>query len=74
MFSRPCDPDDIYRAVMNLRRRGFIGAMHLTVLARFGLVGRPPDRRCADEAEAAQWWGEALDRLATVLREKGIID
>lgn len=74
MFSRPCDPDDIYRAIMSLRRRGLVGAVHLTVLARFGLVGRPPDCRCADEAKAAQLWGEALDRLGTVLRHKGIID
>jgi hypothetical protein len=73
MFSRPCDPDDIYRAIMSLRRHGVVGSAHLTVLARFGLIGRPPDRRCADEAQAARLWAEALDRLSTVLRDKGII-
>jgi hypothetical protein len=73
MFSRPCDPDDIYRAIMSLRRREVIGSAHLTVLAKFGLIGRPPDPRCADQAQAARLWSEALDRLCTVLRDKGII-
>lgn len=39
-FSRPCDPDDIYRAVVGLRRRGVLRNTHLTVLATFGLIGR----------------------------------
>jgi hypothetical protein len=73
IFSRPCDPDDIYRAIMGLHQRGVVGSAHLTVLARFGLIGRPPDRRCAEEAQAARLWAEALDRLCTVLRDKGII-
>ena len=73
-FSRPCDPDDIYRAIMSLQRRCVIGGAHLSVLGSFGLAGRAPDARCAEEAVAAQRWAEALDRLSTVLRHKGIID
>lgn len=72
-FQRPCDPDDIYRVVVALRRRGRLDGMHLTVLARFGVADRPPDPRRGDEAGAARLWAEALDRLATVLRAKGIV-
>ncbi|MFO1118875.1 MAG: hypothetical protein U1E38_01670 [Rhodospirillales bacterium] len=72
-FSRPCDPDDIYCAIIGLQRRGVISGAHLAVLGHFGLLGRAPDARCAEEAVAAQRWAEALDRLAIVLRAKGIV-
>lgn len=73
-FSRPCDPDDIYRAIMTLQRRGVLTNAHLAVLGTFGLAGRAPDPRCAEEALASRRWVEALDRLSTVLRTKGILD
>ncbi len=73
-FSRPCDPDDIYRAIMTLQRRGVLTNAHLAVLGSFGLAGRAPDPRCVEEALAARLWAEALDRLSTVLRAKGILD
>lgn len=72
-FQRPCDPDDIYRAVLGLARDGRIGRSHLHVLGRFGLIGKPPDRRCPEQVGLAPLWEEALDRLATVLRGKGIL-
>ncbi|MFO1152108.1 MAG: hypothetical protein U1E42_00380 [Rhodospirillales bacterium] len=70
---RPCDPDDIYVALMNLQRRAVLRPSHLNILGRFGLEGRPPDPRCREETTAAKLWDEALDRLTTVLRDKGII-
>ena len=72
-FARPCDADDIYRAVMALARRGVLAGKHLAVLGKFGIAGRPPDARRADETTAARLWDEALDRLTTVLRGKGIV-
>jgi hypothetical protein len=72
-FTRPCDADDIYRAVMALARRGILAGTHLAVLGKFGLEGRPPDVRRSDEATAARLWDEALDRLTTILRCKGIV-
>ena len=72
-FQRPCDPDDIYRAVLALLRGGRIRQAHLHVLGRFGLLGRPPDRRCGDERPLAPLWEEALDRLATILGDKGLL-
>jgi len=70
---RPCDPDDLYRAVMALHRQGLIGAEHLKVLARFGYDDCPPDPRLRDHARAHCLWHEALDRLTTVLKKKGIV-
>jgi hypothetical protein len=70
---RPCDPDDIYVAVLALQRRAVLHGSHLNTLGRYGVRGRPPDPRCREEATAAKLWDEALDRLTTVLRDKGII-
>ncbi|MFQ5765286.1 MAG: hypothetical protein ACE5GT_10165 [Rhodospirillales bacterium] len=72
--ARPCDPDDLYRAVVDLHRRRRITAEHLRVLALFGLSERPPDSRCREEERSARLWTEALDRLETVLKEKGIVE
>lgn len=70
-IDRPCDPDDIYRAVVDLNRRGVIGQGHLAVLGRFGRRLAPPDPWT--EPGAATLWAEALDRLETILRAKEII-
>jgi hypothetical protein len=70
---RPCDPDDVYIAVTALQRRGVLAHFHLAVLATFGMRGKPPDPRCRDEELAARHWEEALDRLTTPLRDKGIV-
>jgi hypothetical protein len=73
VFRRPCDPDDIYCAIMRLHSRALVTSAHLRVLAAYGLRGSPPDTRCAEERSAARLWDEAIDRLSTPLREKGII-
>ena len=72
-LQRPCDPDDIYVAATALHRRGILGPPHMNVLATFGLRGQPPDARCRDEQRSARLWDEALDRLSTILRGKGIV-
>lgn len=71
--SRPCDPDDIYRAVRELAAERRLGREHLNVLARFGLRESPPDTRCREESRAARLWAESLDSLAGVLKRKAII-
>ena len=70
---RPCDPDDLYRAVKHLERQRRINAEHLRTLDTFGLCERPPDPRRQDEELPARLWDEALDKLSTVLKTKGII-
>ena len=72
-MERPCDPDDIYRAVIRLLHEGILHREHLTILGAFGLLGRPPDPRQDDEKRAARLWQEGLEKLASVLCVKGII-
>ena len=67
-------PDDLYRAAVGLLRKRQITAEHLRVLAFFGVCERPPDPRCRDEERSARLWDEALDKLTTVLKKKGIIE
>lgn len=71
---RPCEPDDINRAVMALYRKKIIRQEHLKVLAIYGWNDRPPDPRLPDEERAAFLWDDALDRLATELKAKGIVE
>ncbi|KAA5605583.1 hypothetical protein F1188_10100 [Roseospira marina] len=71
--ARPCDPDDIGRAVRALALAGVLRSDHLRVLNRHGRRLMPPDGRVPEEAGDAALWAEALDRLATPLRRKGIV-
>ncbi len=71
---RPCDPDDIYRIAMELVRARILGRHHLKVLAAFGFQERAPDSRLREEDRAWRLWDEALDRMTTVLRKKGIVE
>lgn len=71
--ARPCDPDDVYRAAAQLHRRRTLSDGHVRVLAGYGRRLAPPDSRLREEEAAARLWDEALDRLATPLRAKGIV-
>jgi len=71
--ARPCDPDDIYRAVMKLHRSRRLSAAHLKVLAQYGWRDCPPDHRVREETRALVLWEEALDRLTTELADKGVV-
>ncbi|HEY9163895.1 MAG TPA: hypothetical protein VIN57_04710 [Magnetovibrio sp.] len=71
--TRPCEPDDVYRMVMALRRRNVLRDDHLRVLAEYGWRECPPDTRVHEEAHALCLWDEALDRLTTHLIAKGIV-
>lgn len=72
-IARPCDPDDIYRAVKGLAKARRIGRRHLEALVEYGRREVSPDPRSVEEQVAARLWAEALDRLTTVLRRKGIV-
>ena len=71
---RPCDPDDIYRAIKELAMRQLIRPRHLEVLQVYGALMRAPDKRCEEEVQDFTFWDEALDRLTTILRQKEIIE
>lgn len=70
---RPCDPDDIYRAVTHLHQQRHLSAEHLRTLSQYGLAERTPDERCPEEAGAARLWREAMGCLETRLVQKGIV-
>lgn len=69
---RPCDPDDVIRALDLLYRRGGIGPAHAHVLRRWGerFEVPTPGGTCAADAEL---WAEAMEQLDGVLRPKGIL-
>jgi hypothetical protein len=71
--ARPCEPDDIVREVQRLARGRVLRRSHLAVLGRFGWRLAPPDPWGDDTPAEASLWREALDRLATPLRRKGIV-
>jgi len=71
--ARPCEPDDIAREVGRLYRGRILRPAHLKVLDRFGRRLVSPDPGAGDSAADALLWEEALDRLATPLKRKGIV-
>ncbi|MBI4968526.1 MAG: hypothetical protein HZC25_10455 [Rhodospirillales bacterium] len=72
-YPRPCTPDDIYRAVDRLYRFRLIDRPHLIILADYGSRLAVPSPAQADQVKASILWDEALDRLTTLLRAKGIV-
>ena len=71
--ARPCDPDDLYRIAMGLRRRRVLTDAHLRVLADYAWREVPPDPRVREQERAVRLWDEALDRLTTPLIARGIV-
>jgi hypothetical protein len=72
-LARPCEPDDLLVSVERLARAGRLRAAHIRTLFTFGRRRAPPDPRRREEARAAALWEEALDRLTTPWRAKGIV-
>ncbi|CCG41976.1 hypothetical protein [Magnetospirillum molischianum] len=71
--ARPCEPDDIAREVGRLYRGRILRPAHLKVLDIFGRRLTPPDPWSGDSPVDARLWDEALDRLSTPLKRKGIV-
>lgn len=70
---RPCDPDDVYRMVVGLARARRLRGHHLRVLESYGLRESAPDPRADEELRDCRLWDEALDRLHTVFKAKGVV-
>jgi cytosine/adenosine deaminase-related metal-dependent hydrolase len=70
---RPCDPDDVIRAVDRLWRDGRLNQTHLRVMRLCGERGLPPEPARPAERLAARLWEEAMGALAVPLRAKGIV-
>ncbi len=70
---RPCDPDDVYNAVMRLKKAGTLQDRHLQVIEYFGLVEREPDPRDPREKGKDTLWQQAMTALENVLITRGIV-
>lgn len=70
---RPCDTDDIYKAVKSLLIVGSLRKHHLKTLLKFGYLSAPPDERIPEQKKESSWWKEALDLLSDILRKKKIV-
>ena len=72
-IQRPCEPDDVIRAIDRLYRQHRLDLAHARVLRVWGERGMAPDARTPSEMRDAQLWAEALQRLEWPLRVKGIV-
>lgn len=70
---RPCDPDDVIRALDLLHRRGGINLDHARVMRRWGERGAVPNPDSPKHHDDAVLWAEAMERLEGLLRAKGIV-
>jgi hypothetical protein len=72
-IARPCEPDDVIRALDTLFRRRKLTGRHARVLRNWGEQQRTPDPRSAGANECGLW-REAIAALDSQLRAKGIIE
>jgi hypothetical protein len=70
---RPCEPDDVVKALDRLYRQRRIDLQHARIMRIWGERGCAPDARVPAERGDARLWREAMDRLEWPLRVKGIV-
>ena len=73
LYPRPCEPDDLIVVVQRLHAKGRLSSSHVQVLMDYGRQMMPPDQRCREEELPARLWDEALDKMVTPLKAKGIV-
>lgn len=71
---RPCEPDDVIRAVDRLWRDERLAPAHLRVLRVCGERGHAPVPHRPAEQQAARLWTEAMTQLGPALHAKGIVE
>ncbi len=70
LVRRPCDPDDIVKALDRLYRMRRIDLAHARVMARWAQRREEPPRAAGQEFAL---WREAMDRLGLALQLRGIV-
>lgn len=70
---RPCEPDDVVKALDRLYRQRRIDLQHARIMRLWGERGFAPDARIPAERGDARLWREAMSRLEWPLRLKGIV-
>ena len=71
---RPCDPDDVIKALDRLYRQRRIDLQHARIMRIWGERGCAPNARVPAERGDARLWREAMNRLEWPLRIKGIVE
>ena len=72
-IARPCEPDDVVRALDVLYRARRIDLVHARILRVWGDRQMAPNPAYATEACDFRLWRAALERLEWPLRVKGIV-
>jgi hypothetical protein len=70
---RPCDPDDVIRALDRLYRQRRIDLLHARILRIWGERGTAPNPAHPGQASDSRIWREAMERLDGKLRARGIV-
>jgi hypothetical protein len=70
---RPCEPDDILKALDRLYRQRRIDLAHARILRVWGEKGRAPDHGKPAERLDYRLWREAMTQLDQALRNRGIV-
>ena len=70
---RPCDPDDVIRALDRLYRQRRIDLLHARILRIWGERGIAPNPADPGQASDSRIWREAMERLDGKLRASGIV-
>jgi hypothetical protein len=73
LVSRPCEPDDVVKALDRLYRQRRIDLAHARIMRIWGERGVAPDRTVLRERGDHRLWTEAMSRLDWPLRLKGIV-
>lgn len=73
LSQRPCEPDDVVKCLDRLYRQRRIDLTHARVLRVWGERGVPPSPRQPGERDDHRLWQEAMQRLESPLRVKGIL-
>ncbi|WP_049976357.1 hypothetical protein [Azospirillum sp. B506] len=71
-IARPCEPQDVLRAVDRLYRMRKLMRDHLHVLVHYGRRQSAPVPERFREQRAHSLWREAFEVIAPALRDKGI--
>ena len=70
---RPCDPDDVIRALDTLYRQRSVELLHVRILRIWGERQTAPPGRRLQQRSDWRLWHQAMGQLEWVLRARGIV-
>ena len=70
---RPCEPDDVVKALDRLYRQRRIDLAHARILRIYGERQEEPNVSIVSQRGDRRLWDEAMERLREPLRNRGIV-